>query len=131
MQKVIAINLNGNAYQIDDKCRGFLGPHKTVVTAAEVEQIVAEMGPVDGAGAAGAEPESGSAKSGAAPDAGPPPAAPRRLYLIDEGSMFGGVCTGLAAYLHIDVTIIRIIFLVLALVTRGGFGLAYLVLAFV
>src|SRR5471032_770556 len=109
MQKVIAINLNGNAYQIDesgyaalvaylegaerqlkdnpdraeiikdleqaiaDKCRAFLGPHKTVVTAAEVDQIVREMGPVDGAGAAGAEPESGSAKSGAAPDAGPPP----------------------------------------------------------
>jgi phage shock protein PspC (stress-responsive transcriptional regulator) len=45
--------------------------------------------------------------------------------------MLAGVCTGLAAYLHIDVTIIRIAFLLLALVTRGGFALAYLVLAFV
>ena len=31
---------------IADKCRRFLGPHKTVVTAAEVEQIIREMGPV-------------------------------------------------------------------------------------
>ncbi len=45
--------------------------------------------------------------------------------------MLAGVCNGLAAYLHIDVTIVRIVFLFLALVTRGGFGLVYLVLAFV
>ena len=98
MQKVITINLNGNAYQIDesghaalvaylegaerllkdnpdraeivadleqaiaDKCRGFLGPHKTVVTAAEVDQIIREMGPVDAEGGA----DSNAAGSGAA-----------------------------------------------------------------
>ena len=95
MQKVITINLNGNAYQIDDggyaalvaylegaerqladnpdraeivadleqaiadKCRGFLNPHKTVVTAGEVDQIIREMGPVEAAdtrpGGAGAQ----------------------------------------------------------------------------
>ena len=83
MQKVISINLNGNAYQLDetgydalhqylasaeralannpdrveimadleqaiaDKCQKFLGPNKSVVTAAEVGQIVKEMGPID------------------------------------------------------------------------------------
>jgi phage shock protein PspC (stress-responsive transcriptional regulator) len=165
MQKVITINLNGNAFQIDesgyaalvaylegadrqlrdnpdraeivadleqaiaDKCRGFLGPHKTVVTATEVEQIIREMGPVDGsagtqaADAAGADRASGDAKSASS--------APRRLYLIHEGAMFGGVCNGLAAYAGIDVTIVRIVFLVLALITKGGFGLVYLALAFV
>jgi len=82
MQKVISINLNGHAYQLDesayhvlreylaraeraladdpdraeitadleqaiaDKCQKFLGPHKSVVTAAEMDQIVNEMGPV-------------------------------------------------------------------------------------
>ena len=163
MQKVITINLNGNACQIDeggyaalvaylegaerqlrdnpdraeivkdleqaiaDKCRGFLGPHKTVVSSAEVEQIIKEMGPVDGASDADPQAETGGPARSTAPDAG----APRRLYLIDEGSMFAGVCTGIAAYLHIDVTIVRIVFLLLALVTKGGFGLAYLVLAFV
>ena len=89
MQKVITINLNGNAYQIDengyaalvsyldgagrqlldnpdrleiiadleqaiaDKCRAFMGPNKTVVSDSEVDQIIREMGPVDGAGGAG------------------------------------------------------------------------------
>jgi phage shock protein PspC (stress-responsive transcriptional regulator) len=166
MQKVITINLNGNAYQIDetgyaalvaylegaerqlkenpdraeivadleqaiaDKCRGFLGPHKTVVSAAEVDQIIREMGPVDGAGGAEAHGEAGGAnRKTSVADAGA--GAPRRLYLIHEGAMIAGVCNGLAAYLHIDVTIVRIVFLILALVTKGGFGLAYLVLAFV
>jgi hypothetical protein len=85
MHKVIVINLNGHAYQVDEighdalrayldraeaqlrgnpdlaeimadleqaigeKCQRFLNPHKTVVSAAEVEQILAEMGPVDAA----------------------------------------------------------------------------------
>src|SRR5882672_649963 len=121
MQKVIAINLNGNAYQIDesgyaalvaylegaerqlkdnpdraeiikdleqaiaDKCRAFLSPHKTIVTAAEVDLIVREMGPVEGA-----EPQTGG--SGApAPDAGPQASGrtgPRRLYRIQEDAVW-------------------------------------------
>jgi phage shock protein PspC (stress-responsive transcriptional regulator) len=165
MQKVVTINLNGNAYQTDeagytaliaylegaerslkdnpdraeiladleqaiaDKCRGFLGPHKTVVTATEVEQIIREMGPVEGSGAADAPGDGSAQKASAGPDARS--GAPRRLYLIHEGAMLAGVCNGLAAYLHVDVTIVRIVFLFLALVTRGGFGLVYLVLAFV
>src|SRR5471032_134117 len=173
MQKVITINLNGNAYQIDengyaalvsyldgagrqlldnpdrleiiadleqaiaDKCRAFMGPNKTVVSDSEVDQIIREMGPVDGAGGAGStDAHAGNAgAAGAGPRAssstGSAAGAPRRLYLIHEGAMLGGVCMGLAAYLHIDVTIIRIVFLVLALLTGGGFALAYLVLAFV
>ena len=166
MQKVITINLNGNAFQIDetgyaalvayldgagrqlrdnpdraeivadleqaiaDKCRGFLGPHKAVVSAAEVDQIIREMGPVDGTGGAGASAGDNAARSSSSDD-GRGSGAPRRLYLIHEGAMLAGVCAGIAAYLHLDVTIVRIVFLVLALVTRGGFGLAYLVLAFV
>jgi phage shock protein PspC (stress-responsive transcriptional regulator) len=165
MQKVVTINLNGNAYQIDDagyaalvaylegadvslkdnpdraeiladleqaiadKCRGFLGPHKTVVTASEVEQIVREMGPVEGSRSAEAPSNDGSAQKTWSDHGGS--AAPRRLYLIHEGAMLAGVCNGLAAYIHVDVTIVRIVFLLLALVTRGGFGLVYLVLAFV
>ena len=165
MQKVITINLNGNAYQIDesgyaalvaylegaerqlednpdraeivadleqaiaDKCRGFLGPHKTVVTAAEVDRIIREMGPVDGGGDAKGHGEAGGAarKTTAAAS----PGAPKRLYVIHDGAMIGGVCNGLAAYLDVDVTIVRIVFVGLALVTKGAFGLAYLALAFV
>src|SRR6266581_2247457 len=125
MQKVITINLNGNAYQLDesaydalraylslaelqltdnpdraeiladfeqaiaDKCRRFLGPAKTVITAAEMDQIVKEMGPVEGTAAtppaAGAEPTT----SGASPGTPPPPY--KRLYRIHEGAMVSGV----------------------------------------
>src|SRR6476469_3745888 len=85
MQKVISINLNGNAYQLDEsgyealrdylagaeralaanpdraeimrdleqaiaeKCQRFLGSHKSVVSASEVDQIVKEMGPIEAA----------------------------------------------------------------------------------
>ena len=108
MHKVIVINLNGNAYQLDEigydavrayldraeaqlrtspdvaeimadleqaiaeKCQRFLSPHKTVVSASEIDQILAEMGPV--------EPASGeAADSGGAPR----PESPERR--IGEG----------------------------------------------
>ena len=83
MQKVVSINLNGNAYQLEEpgyealrvyleraesrlqtnpdrleimadleqavaeKCGRYLGPNKAVVTAAEIETIIREMGPVE------------------------------------------------------------------------------------
>jgi phage shock protein PspC (stress-responsive transcriptional regulator) len=45
--------------------------------------------------------------------------------------MFSGVCTGIAAYFDIDVTIVRIIFLALLFVTKGAAILAYFALSFV
>ncbi|HUF23075.1 MAG TPA: PspC domain-containing protein [Vicinamibacterales bacterium] len=161
MQKVITINLNGHAYQLEeggydvlrdylaraerdlagnpdraeivadleqaiaDKCQRFLGPHKSVVTAGEVQQIVAEMGPVDPA------PGDGSAGSaGAGPTLGSE-APPKRLYRITEGAMLAGVCNGLAAYFSIDVAIVRIGFVVTAFLTQGVGIIAYVVLMFV
>ncbi len=38
-----------------------------------------------------------------------------------------GVCGGLAEYLNIDATIVRLIWFVLALTSFGTFGLAYLI----
>src|ERR1700751_4212704 len=61
---------------IADKCRGFLGPNKTVVSGDEVNRIIKEMGPVDaesGGSTGSADPRPGSAE----------PARPtRRLYRI-------------------------------------------------
>jgi phage shock protein PspC (stress-responsive transcriptional regulator) len=171
MQKVITINLNGNAYQLDergydalvaylehaerqlagnpdraevladleqaiaDKCMRVLGANKSVVTAAEVEQIIKEMGPVESTDPAAGGSSAGTGDSagtgggtGTTRDRGP---RHRRLYLIHEGAMVGGVCTGLAAYIGIDVTIVRIGFLVFAVLTKGFGILAYLVLMFV
>src|SRR5216684_177363 len=164
MQKVISINLNGNAYQIEEsgydaliayleaaqrqlrdnpdraeiladleqaiaeKCQRFLSAHKTVVSAAEVDRIITEMGPVDGA----ADTSGATAgPSGAAGGAGATRGAPRRLYRIADGAMIAGVCNGLGAYLHIDPTILRLIFVGLLLLTGGGFVIVYIVLAFV
>jgi phage shock protein PspC (stress-responsive transcriptional regulator) len=164
MQKVIGINLNGNAYQVDErgyaalveyleraeaalkenpdraeiladleqaiaeKCQKFLGPHKTVVTAAEIDQIIREMGPVDAGAAAAASGDKQS--NGKTAEAEPERGAPRRLYQLREGAMISGVCAGLAAYFNIDVTLVRIVFVILTFGTGGVWLVVYGVLMF-
>ncbi len=51
----------------------------------------------------------------------------KKLYRDEHRKMVGGVCAGLADYLGIDVTIVRIFFL-LTLILKGGGGLVYIVL---
>jgi len=54
----------------------------------------------------------------------------KRLYRDTENAAIGGVASGLSHYLNIDVTIIRILFVVLAIL--GGSGiLIYVILLFV
>lgn len=43
-----------------------------------------------------------------------------KLYRSQSSKMLGGVCAGLAKYLNVDVTIVRLFFVVLTLL--GGFG---------
>lgn len=162
MNKVVTVNLNGNAYSLEepaydalrayldgaqarlagnpdraeiladleqaiaDKCRRRLGPGRNVVGSAEMTASLEEMGPVEADPAAEGSP-AGAAKDGPQASAG----APRRLYLIREGAMLAGVCTGLAAYFHIDVALVRIGFVAAALLSGGIWILAYLVMMFV
>ena len=162
MQKVISINLNGHAYQVDEpgyhalveslagaeralagnpdrteivadleqaianRCRQVLGPHKSVVSAADVEQIIKEMGPIE-APAATEDAERGSREE---PAAEPAP-RPRRLYRIPEGSVIAGVCNGIAAYFGLDAALVRIAFVVAALLTKGAAVIGYIVMMFV
>ncbi len=44
----------------------------------------------------------------------------KRLYRSETDKKIGGVCGGLAEYFGIDPTIVRIIFVILALVWGGG-----------
>jgi len=164
MQKVIHINLNGHAYQLDesgydalreylagaeraleanpdrteiiadleqaiaDKCRKFLGPHKTVVTSTEVAQIVREMGPIEAPAAenaAGSVDAPAGDKQTAATDA-----PPKRLFRIPDGAMIAGVCTGIAAYFRIDVAFVRVGFALAAFVTKGAGIIAYVAMMF-
>ncbi len=51
----------------------------------------------------------------------------RRLYRSRTDAMIGGVCGGLAQYLNVDPTVIRLILILMALL--GGHGiLVYLIL---
>src|SRR5690242_8468065 len=50
---------------IAEKCNRFLSAHKSVVTAEEMQQVLTEMGPVDGQPAAGgADPSSSASGKG-------------------------------------------------------------------
>ncbi len=117
---------------IADKCRAVLGAYKNVVVTQEVQQIIAEMGPVEDATAEGEESSTGrasSAAAGPASDADTPPRV-RRLYKIHDGAMFAGVCNGIAAYFSIDPTIVRVLFVLFTVF--WGFGLlVYIVLMFI
>jgi phage shock protein PspC (stress-responsive transcriptional regulator) len=167
MQKVITINLNGQAYQLDEdaydalrtyldnartalkdnpdlieimadleqaiaeKCQKVLSPNKSVVSSSEITRILAEMGPVDSAASDEQASAAGGSHAGQREQARTSD-APRRLYRIHEGAWIGGVCTGIAAYLNIDVMLVRGAFVVLAVATKGPVGIVtYLFLMFV
>ncbi|MCC7462461.1 MAG: PspC domain-containing protein [Gammaproteobacteria bacterium] len=112
---------------IAEKFGRWLGPHRNVLGAVDVERVLAELGPVDVA-APGTEAGAGSAARSAGARLH---AAPKRLYRVQEGALLSGVCAGFAAYFNLDVTIVRILFIIGTLVT-GGLGiLAYVVMMFV
>jgi len=115
---------------IADKFASHLSAHKNVVTRVEIERVVAQMGPVDaepstaaGGGTAAGAQTAGTTAGGSA--------TPRRLYQISEGAMVSGICNGYAAYSGLDVTWIRVIFVLLIFVTGGAALIAYLILMFI
>jgi phage shock protein PspC (stress-responsive transcriptional regulator) len=172
MNKVISINLNNTAYQLEeqgfealdaylrearqqladnpdieeiltdleqaiaDKCNRFIRSGKTVVLSTEVDQIIEEMGPVrdsrddtDEAGAdAGPAFDSEDSKDN---DTGQGASArkPRKLYRLKDDKMVEGICAGIAAYLGIDPTVVRIIFVVLLIYSGGIVAIIYLAMA--
>ena len=55
----------------------------------------------------------------------------KRLRRLPERGQISGVCAGLADYFELDVTLVRLIFVVLAIITGGGMIIAYIVMAIV
>src|ERR1700722_11581278 len=138
MNKVTTINLNGRAYQLEergfdalrkyletaaaklngnpdkdeimadfeqaiaDKCDEKLHGHKNVISEKEIEEIIAAMGPVDVAEDNKETQGQGDKEAAKSNDT----AAPKRLFKIPEGEWIMGVCTGLAAYFNLDVTLV-------------------------
>lgn len=158
MERVVTINLNGNAYQLDesaydvlraylqratavlannpdkdeivrdleqavaDKASLYLSPGKSVVSKAEVERIIAEMGPVEGDEGA---PEGASPR----PDFNDRPR--KRLYRLRDGAWIAGVSTGMSAYIDVDVAWIRTLWILAGIFTGGFAILVYIILMFV
>jgi phage shock protein PspC (stress-responsive transcriptional regulator) len=157
MNKVTTINLSGNAYQLEEagyeqlkkyletarknlkddpdqdeiladferaiaeKCDGYLHAKKTVISEKEVQKIIEDMGPVESAEEA-VQDETAEAAA---------PQPPKRLYALREGAIIGGVANGLAAYLNIDVTIVRVLFVIFTFISSGFAILVYLILMLV
>lgn len=121
--------MNDLEQAIGEKCARVLSPHKTVVNEAEIARIIEEMGPVETAEekAAGAAPEGTTEQ--APPYVGPQPR--KRLFNIREGAMWAGVCNGIAAYLNVDVTWVRLAFVLITIFSWGGMFFVYIALAFI
>jgi len=88
-------------------------PPRTIVTVADVDDVLRQIGPVD----AGA-PGWGSALPSGAPRSG---SAPRRLYRVHEGAMIAGLCNGIAAHFNTDPTLVRIAFAAAGIVEIAAF----------
>jgi phage shock protein PspC (stress-responsive transcriptional regulator) len=101
----------------------------TCITDADVEEIITNMGrPEDFDqdensninGKTGSRTSSSFAEEAATDE-------PRRLYRSENDKMLGGICGGIAAYLRIDSSIVRILFVIFTLVFGTGV-LVYLIL---
>lgn len=98
---------------VADQCARRLRPGQTVVTPLELEPALEEIGAVQVPGAAGSTEH-------ARQD------ATRPLQQVSEGALVSGVCQGLARYFHLDVTLLRVIAVLLLFATGGGMIVVYL-----
>ncbi len=106
------------------------------ITEADIQEITASMGSVrDFEEADAAEritSEKTTTDAGAGTGAGASAGAqtytqPRfkgRLYRNEGDKLLGGVCSGLAAYMNVDPSVVRLLF---AIITFGGFGMGVLI----
>lgn len=151
MRKVTTINLAGRAYQLEepaydklqqylhhaeaklakdpdkaeiitdieqaiaDKCERLLSGDKNVVSSEQVTEILNQMGAVE---------TDDAAEETETPEAHPV----KRLFVIREGAMLMGVCTGIGAYVGIEPNLIRLAFVLLTIFTGGLWIVIYLLL---
>lgn len=53
--------------------------------------------------------------------------SPQRLVRLRDDRMIGGVCSGVATYLGVDVTLVRLVTVLGAIFGFGSFLVAYIV----
>lgn len=84
---------------------------KQVITLSDVEEIIAQMGNFE-------EITDESEESGK--DKEENDETPKRLYRDADNKIFGGVCSGIAAYMGWDTTILRLAMLLVCCFLQGG-----------
>jgi phage shock protein PspC (stress-responsive transcriptional regulator) len=99
---------------VADQCTRRLRPGQTVVTLAELEPALEEIGSVQAPGSVTASPPTMRE------------ATLRSLQQVSQGAVISGVCMGLARYFRLDVTLLRVITVLLLLGTGGAMILVYL-----
>lgn len=159
MNKVITVNLNGKACQLEegahDKLRSYMDEAaRNLAGDPGMEEILTDL---ERALAEKCERFLTPAKNvvtvpeidqvlkemGPVESSGDEPAKPeeahkeaspsgiKRLYRLKEEGVFTGVCAGLAAYFGVDPAIIRLLFALLTMFTSGSWLLIYFILIFI
>lgn len=149
MNKVITMNLNGNAHQLEEpgyaSLSAYLAQAKDSLNGnldqaeimADLEQAIADkfrrfLTPhksvitVSEVETVIEEMGPVTGDSTTQTDETKQAAGPKRLYRVVDGEWIAGIANGVAAYFNVDVVPIRILFVFLFFITSGGFALAYL-----
>jgi phage shock protein PspC (stress-responsive transcriptional regulator) len=100
---------------IADQCTKRMRPDQQVVTLTELQPALEEIGSVQVPGATD-------------PPHRTTPNEPRPLLQISEGAVISGVCLGLARYFGLNVTLLRIVAVLLLFASGGAMVLVYLTL---
>ncbi len=111
--------LNDLEQAVADQCTRRMAGGQTIVTLGQLEPALAEIGAVQ-------VPNGGTAPEQSARDFGRDAARPLRQ--VSAGAVISGVCQGLAGYFALDVTLLRVIAVLLLLGTGGGMFFVYLAL---
>lgn len=155
MKKVVTINLNGRAYQVEEAGYEALQEYlnraeKTLAKNPDKKEIIADIEQAIADKCAGelktgkdvVSTESvqtvlekiGPVHGGPADDKEPEAASvgtdsARKLYRLQKEGQLAGVCAGLAAYFGTDATIMRVMFVLLLVITQGFMIVVYIILA--
>lgn len=85
-----------------------------VVNISMVNNVISRIGMPDGSSASNGE-------AGEERQTGHEAKAPKKFYRDPDDKKIAGVCGGLAAYLDVDVTLVRIIFVIALICGSAGF----------
>jgi phage shock protein PspC (stress-responsive transcriptional regulator) len=155
VKTTVSVELDRSRFDLEEDAfaalRAYLGtagerlgdhPDRTAVLAGLERSIAAELGrgraaagePIDAATVRAALTAVGRVDGPqlhGAPHPGDTRAAPRKLYRLREYGKIAGVCAGFAAYTEIDVSLIRVAFILCTFFTGGLLIAAYIALALI